>query len=395
MTSPLFSNPIFISALSEIEALGVQVSDRPQPGAIPYGIVGGRSNQRWWLIPLANRQVAASGWALFQPLLASAKILKGIAVAASYIGLSSLWVRERVYLTGTPCVVELMGLSRGYCAYFTGTDSPHRKVAVQIMTEQGEIRGFAKVTRSETVGELLRHETETLDLLNTLAFETAYVPKVVFGGQMNGVHLLVTDTLKTRRTKAKIKIEKLHIDFLNELFNKTTRNPLADETWFAQQLEMRYSTVAPRMSAAWQSRMVKSLHYISKNSRGLLPPSLSHGDFTPWNTFIVNDKLYVFDWEYSDTIYPLGYDLIHFMLAQSIGGQWNPKVVLSRILNKVQENWYPSNSLAARVTLMCYLCGHTLHYVGRLGAGTEVILENGWDGAARIASLFDELNIDE
>jgi hypothetical protein len=394
MTTSLFLNPIFTEALSEIEALGVRVSARPQTGAIPYAIVGGRSNQRWWLIPLANRQVAVSGWAFFQPILVSTKILKYIAVAASRIGLSALWVREKVYLTGTPCVAELMGLSHGYCAYFTGTDSPHRKVAVQIMTEHGDIGGFAKVTKNETVGELLRHEAVTLGLLHTLAFQTAYVPKVVFGGQMNGVHLLVTDTLKTRRSKTKITIEKLHIDFLNELFDKTKSKLWVDETCFSQQLVMRYSTVAPRMSAAWQNRLEKSFEYISKNGQGILQPSLCHGDFTPWNTFIVNGGLYIFDWEYSDTIYPMGYDLIHFMLVQYIGKQWKqwkPEVVLSRILKKVQETWYPSNPLASKVALMCYLCGHTLHYAGR--ARGEPLAQDDWEGAERVASLFDELKI--
>ena len=54
---------------------------------------------------------------------------------------------------------------------------------------------------------------------------------------------------------------------------------------------------------------------VAGNGRALGPPVLSHGHFTPWNTFFVDGRLYVFDWEYAERSNPAGYDLIHFLLS--------------------------------------------------------------------------------
>jgi aminoglycoside phosphotransferase (APT) family kinase protein len=45
---------------------------------------------------------------------------------------------------------------------------------------------------------------------------------------------------------------------------------------------------------------------------------LVHGDFTPWNLFIKNGELRIYDWELSDAGCPLGYDAFHFIFQQAI-----------------------------------------------------------------------------
>jgi len=87
-------------ALSDINCLGVPVLVPTLPNTQPYAVVSGRSNARWWLVPLANRRVAASGFALFQPQLVSARIIKWVVCILSLLGLSRLWVRSKVYLSG-------------------------------------------------------------------------------------------------------------------------------------------------------------------------------------------------------------------------------------------------------------------------------------------------------
>lgn len=385
---PSFSNPVFRKAVAEIESLGVQVSDRKIPGAIPYGIMGGRSNQRWWLIPLANSHVAANGMALFQPILKSAKFLKSIAVGASHIGLSSLWARDRIYIKGCPHISEFLLPDGGYCAYFTGTDSPHRKLAVQFMDGQGGIRGFAKVTKSSAIKALLEHEAATLNHLNKLGLRAAYIPNVLFCGQQQDAHVLITDTLKTGSARTTTSIQNTHLAFLEELFEKTEENQPLRGGWIASQLEARYSEISTQMNSAWRRRLEHCIEYISDHGRELCSSSISHGDFTPWNTFYTGCKLYVFDWEYADNIHPLGYDLIHFMLSQPLAGQWNPSLIFERILSKIEKTWYTESRSTAKAVLMAYFCGHTLRYAGRAVNTNVGTIE--WDGAERIANLIDE-----
>ena len=77
----------FREAMAGIETLGLRVTVQPSPSSLPYAIVGGRSNARYWLIPLTNGKVAASSFALFQPLLTSARLLKLAACVLSLLGL--------------------------------------------------------------------------------------------------------------------------------------------------------------------------------------------------------------------------------------------------------------------------------------------------------------------
>jgi len=45
---------------------------------------------------------------------------------------------------------------------------------------------------------------------------------------------------------------------------------------------------------------------------------LAHGDFTPWNIYQVEDKLYVYDWELQMDFAPLYYDFFHFHFQKGI-----------------------------------------------------------------------------
>lgn len=387
--SHIFSDPIFLEAISEIKALGLQVSDLPTPGATSYGIVGGRSNSRWWLIPLTNRHVATSGMALFQPILFSAKVIKRVAMIVSGLGLSSLWARKKIYISGTSVISEKFGLSDLHFAYFTGTDSPHRKVAVQVMDRQGRIKGFAKVTKRAKIKSLLEHEASTLNFLNTLNFRTAKIPGVLFNGPHGDLSLLVTDTLKTPCSKTRLTLEEAHLAFLSELAKNTASSSGQRKTCLADELQTRYAALADRIPPQWKHRIEHGITYISQHKNALPPPSLSHGDFTPWNTFFVDSQLYVFDWEYADHIYPSGYDLSHFILALPDTNRQSTVSKVELVIKKLREANCASSTQVAKAIVFSYLCGHTLHYIGRESMGGGLV--NLWDGAEKIAALFDEL----
>ena len=44
-----------------------------------------------------------------------------------------------------------------------------------------------------------------------------------------------------------------------------------------------------------------------------MPVSTAHGDFTPWNIYIEQDKLVMIDWELFETQMPALYDVFHFV----------------------------------------------------------------------------------
>lgn len=400
MTSTI-SHPVFRAALAEIESLDVRVSAEPIPGATPYAIVGGRSNARWWLIPLTNRQVAMSGLAMFQPILASAKLIKQTVLTLSRMGLQSMWARPALYLAGTPCLARHLGNDARSFAYFTGTDSPHRKLAVQVMDETGRLLGFAKVTRNPLVNPLLRHEANTLGFVNRLGLATAKVPKVLFAGEENGSGLLVTDTLKTSASATSTDLLPAHVAFLKELSDKTTSphpdsidgprrvaEVQCDEARSESRvLSDRFGRLESRLAAEWQKRLAKAIRRLEVDGLASdIPCSLAHGDFTPWNTFFVGDKLYVFDWEYANPRGTVVSDLIHFLLAAPRLQRCAPGERVAAITKRLQQDFGIASQAAAVTHLLHYLASHTLGYVERQVHQPGPI--NTWDGMPGCADLF-------
>lgn len=51
---------------------------------------------------------------------------------------------------------------------------------------------------------------------------------------------------------------------------------------------------------------------------GMCTFSAYHADFTPWNMFVNDGRLFVFDWEYGCMSYPPMLDRYHFFVQQYI-----------------------------------------------------------------------------
>lgn len=380
----LFSDPVFQRAVAEIETLGGRVTAQAGPELQAYVVVGGRSNPRWWLIPLTNRHVAVSGMAMFQPILPSARLIKRLAIGANRIGLSTLWARNRIYLSRPIILFELLGQDDLQFAYFTGTESPHRKVAVQVMDSQGRIKGFAKISQKTAVRALLDHEARTLSRLATLALHAAHVPTLLYAGERNGAGLLLTDTLKTPRAVTVTILKSVHTAFLHELAEKTA---VPQDGRTVDALKRRYLQVADKLTGEWRQRFDQGLSRLEAVSQQLLPATLTHGDFTPWNTFLVNGKLYVFDWEYAETDYPASNDLIHFLLATPGFRKQQPAKQIRQLANHVMSV-YGLNTASTTDHLVVYLLNHTLRFVERLlDTGLDPIKD--WEGATKDAALID------
>jgi hypothetical protein len=376
----------FEAAVREINAMGWHVSMQATDQSVAYAVITGRSNARWWFIPISNWQIAVSGMALFQPTLPGARLIKQAAICTSRLGLTGIWARKKIYLTGSPWLTDVLQQQGLHYAFFTGTHSPHRKLTVQIMDAAGQIKAFAKASLSPAVAKLLNHEANTLAQLATLSLNTANIPAVMFAGQYGGVSVLLTDTLKTSTCTSPAKLVSQHIEFLRELTEKTAK-PQDGKT--VRALELKYSQVAHKLLPDWRLRFEKCLGWLGSEDNQLLPTVLTHGDFTPWNTFLVNGKLYVFDWEYAETDYPSSNDLIHFLLAtpglRSLAAAEQIQSIVQQVMSI-----YQVDSASAKRHIMVYLLSQTLRYVQRIG-GSDNLVET-WDGASENAEFIDSLN---
>lgn len=380
---------VFKDAMADLEALGLHVSPHASANAIPYAVIGGRSNARWWLLPLTNRDVAVGGLALFQPVLKTAILMKRGVAALSQMGLTWLWARSRLYLAGEPSVAQWFGQGHWSCAYFTGTDSPHRKVAVQVMDLQGNIKGFAKLTKNAQVRELLMHEAATLGYLRELNLQAGYVPKVLFAGQSGASTLLVTDTLKNRKTRTTTQFLGAHRAFLQELAARTAVPQGICLGDIASDFRRRLLGLSKALDAIWCGRLDRAIRALDTQAQIALPASLIHGDFTPWNTFLSHGRLYVFDWEYARQKYPNGIDVIHFALSQPQARSKEALAKIAMVQSCLLEPWTGVQAAQVPLLLLIYLVMQSLLQIERLG---DPIVANGrWDGAQESAVLLDIL----
>ncbi|MDP2107258.1 MAG: phosphotransferase [Desulfobulbaceae bacterium] len=386
-----FENPICKLFFAEIRSLGFIASRDPIPGAKPYAVIGGRSNVRWWLVPLTNRNVTTSGLALFQPIIPSAKILKTAATALSAVGLASLWARKLVYVLCPPVFSDLFSCSDLTYAFFTGTDSPHRKTTVQIMGADGGIKGFAKISLSPKIKELIAHEANCIDYVQSLRLESCCIPKMLLSAEISGAQILVTNTEKTRYSKSPTVFMALHKGFLSELMSKSTKDKetLAGSQ-FLLDIRKQAEQYSIRLPTGWNTRFAEAFSKISS-----LAPTIKaeivfcHGDFTPWNTFMVNNRLYVFDWEYAHKSYPPGYDLIHFTLSLPESKRRPSKTTIRLVRKLLTEMGLTENDAEADVLFLCYLCGHSLQYIAR--EPYECGKLETWDGEPGKADFIDTI----
>jgi hypothetical protein len=377
---PTFPPP-FDDFVADLKAVGLRRTDTGGEG---FSVVTARSNLRWWLIPLDHgRACAQAGYEMFQPVTWTARMAKwGLQTWARLRPTGRAWGRE-MRLSGTPGFLATIGETAVCCSYFTGTDGPHRKTAAQIMTRSGEIVGYAKITRNPKVIPYLENEARMLELVAELELASAAVPTLLDYTHQNGVAQLVTDSLRHPGHVVTRRLGPAHRKFLGELAAKTSWTGGANTL---SGLAHRLDEIGPALSTEWSSRLDAGIAQVTP-SIDALRVGLAHGDFTPWNTFLVGERLYVFDWEYAQPAYPLGYDAVHFTLATHPAA--HVPDLLDGLVADIAAEWYGGDHATAARSILFSLLLHSAFYLGRaLVAGHS---EQTWVEAEAWAQAIDNL----
>jgi hypothetical protein len=327
---------------------------------------------------------------LFQPQLPSARVLKSLAVAAT-VGALPLMARR----SSSWSIVGQSALARYFpetqrpvFAYFTGTDGPHRKITVQVMDEDGTILGYAKCSSDSVVRRLIAREAEALEQLQRFGLQCALLPALRFAGEVNGTHVLVTDTRKTFWSTSDRTYGTAHRAFLEELFRKT-RQPDGSAARFAVGLSENWQHLRSRVEHTWTQRIDTSLQALHRLGDASVPVCLEHGDFTPWNTYRVGDSLYVFDWEYADTKAVAGGDAIHFIHSQPHLWRADARDRIAASQAELGHLLPDCSAPSVHAMHLVYAVTQTLRVIQKTAAQPGAI--SAWDGADAQADLIDQL----
>jgi len=363
-TSDLTKNIFFIGNLFEA---GMQSNKKDGL----YGIVPSLKNPRW-LIPL-KKNLIISSLAMYQPSLLRAKAIKQFAILLAKLGLFNFFVINKVRFEKNDFLVRNIFKKNSLdYAVFGGTPGYHCKTTIQVMAKDGLILGYIKVADNADLNDLLDNEVEILQYLSKLNVKSVSFPKVIKKYKIENVNILILDTERSIYSKFTSKLSKAHICSLSELFKKDSNLIKFKESNFFNQLPGKIQSIPNNINSSWKQSFVGAYNYVNAHiGDEVVPFGICQRDFTPWNTFFTNAKLYIFDWEYAQKEYPPAIDLFHFIVQDCIYvRKLSPRRILERIGEKQSlfEMYFELLNINQQFLfslLLCYLIDESLLFILR------------------------------
>lgn len=329
-----------------------------------------------WYFP--ERDVR-TGFCLYQPSAFTGVALKRVFPVLHRYGIVR-WIcgADRVLLDLNPefrrMIAGIFGVGAGELSFavFCGTPGVHRKITIQFCRGK-EILGYCKVSNDQSVS--LAFDSEVLVLEYLRQCNLGGVPKCLFSGSLgDGINVFIQSTWKTSSSSSEKKWGDRQEAFLRELHEKTVRQSAYEQTDFcADMAYLREHLNAFEMFGADAvSVLGKSLDKVSDYYAGkTVDFSVCHGDFTPWNMYVENDRLYVFDFEYSRYTYPPFLDYFHYCVSIArLTHNWNAARICSMFAGGSQgeaASHFPDMSFG----LVCYLLSIISIYIQRSGSRLE------------------------
>lgn len=266
-----------------------------------------------WLMPVNRLRTAMH---LYQPSGRNGKLLKRwfpmlhwLPVLKRKLHIETIICDLTTELYGKLC--QLFGTDRLEFAIFCGTPCVHQKLTIQLSLGQ-RILGYCKVSDNKEVAELFNRENALLRTLNKSGVNN--VPRILSAGEWrNGVYMLVQTTRKTDRSQVIHDWGHLHDGFLRDMAVKTKQRLVFEETDYYKTLN-ELSMHIDWLPSDEGRELVRGVleKVLNKNKHKMVEYSAYHADFTPWNTFVEQGELFVFDWEYAQMTYPPMLDRYHF-----------------------------------------------------------------------------------
>jgi hypothetical protein len=307
---------------------GIARTQKMMGGASIYGLSPSLNDLRL-AVPVENRACAAASLALYQPSLTLAKARKYLAYCLSRLGLSTVWTPWLLLTAKKDGGKDQPGLHSLFqeifgcdveIGLFTGTPGYLRKSTMQIMNASGSILGYAKIGASPQTQAIVSNEAATLSRLSVLELGDTLIPESLFCGDTEGGNrILIQSTQKGHMSSAPLIPDERHFDFISRLFRLTGKEEAFRESACFREIADRIADLEEyageyRMRTlddafTWASQVINT---------ATVPLCLAHRDFTPWNTFLVRKKLYVFDWEFAREAWIPLCDAFHFVLQKGI-----------------------------------------------------------------------------
>jgi hypothetical protein len=235
---------------------------------------------------------------------------------------------EQIWLASAPlerALAAALGTPDVRLAFCIGTSGAYRKLTVQVRTHADGVLAYAKLATHAPARDSLRREHEILSRLSQVDGFHGIVPGVLGWFSWRDAQVLLVTAGSGRVGSGRL--TERHTAFLRRLHHAFARHERFETSAMWAGMVAAVKRLAPRLPREWTLRWQRALTLIDAGlGPVVLPLSLAHRDFAPWNTRVGPNGLFVFDWEAAaDGVIPL-YDAFHFQAIQAarLGRPYHP-----------------------------------------------------------------------
>lgn len=339
-----------------------------------FAVLPSLENARWF-IPLDSPAVSVAAFSLYSPAKFSAR-MKVLAAKLATRTRLPFWYRDQVVVAQhepPPLRRQIEALypdQKILLALSAGAPEParNRKTSAAVLSTRGRILGFAKIAGSELALRLVRREADLLRSIESIT-RRPIAPQARFAGEVDGAFVLVQEVLPGKVTSARF--TDLHRELLQTMrYGK--RQPAAACAMVAR---LRQELIA---HDELQARLLTLLPILEKT---IVPSTIVHGDFAPWNLREHRGQLCAFDWEYGEIDGLPFMDELHFHLQ--IGHEmqgWTPQLAFEYLQNHAYNR--PLSLTPRQVQAM-----QQVHIIDQLAR----LYGEGYDGSNEMLVWYENL----
>ena len=273
-----------------------------------------------WIFPSTNQSAVFlslynnSGW--------KAKLYKSVMKIATSLGIEKYF--SQGYFTFEKMTTEMYDfLPNQYhddYAIFTGTAGENRKAIVAIAANN-YVNSFVKIPLTEKAKHLVKNEKRQLEYIKQIDLRKMGTPKCT-----GSVEQLQLTNIKPIRTVKQSSLSNHHLAGIAEFYSKTVQHTSLQSTiaWSEIQGNMQMlNNEFELKNNLDKNKLTKIIHQLNLlvdriGAESAMPVGLAHGDFTPWNMYLTDEKIYVYDWEMSRRDMPLLFDIFHYIFQSNI-----------------------------------------------------------------------------
>ncbi len=360
---------------------------RSGPPATEFLLVPDASRPRL-LLPAGRPRVAAAAVRRYSEPRSRLTWLRTQALSlAIRTGIGDRLIRDRVRIyrgaeqeTIETYLREVLGTDIRISLHI-GPPRANRKPVLQLLTDNGDTVGFAKIGVNNLTRNLVRAEGSALATLADTDLTSMTIPSVLHRGRWRELEILVLSALPVWRRRESATAGRVTAA-ATELAAAcgTTTGPLdAGGYWPA---------LVARLAGAGDGPAAEPLRTVARDVTAragdtLLTFGSWHGDWSPWNMSVLPETLLVWDWERFTTGVPVGYDLLHYALQDLlVVKRREPAGAVVELLALSPELLHPFglSTRAATVTSVLYLIELAGRYVvdGQAEAGARLGAPEDW-----------------